>query len=198
VSPQAFYSRRMFDPLEQIWYNSEIYFFVTTTKMPATTLTKKKKTTKKTLSFGERTEQRVSEENQWQQYNAEAPFHAAEIQKSLEILAGKTFPTDTENRSAYQEAILKSLTETLSPEVGVKDFWAKMAEAQCETLKIESGHLNFYDKKGKHIDITPYTQAIIFEAHSSYYDQRNIERQERIEEAKKQLMELVKEINTRR
>lgn len=165
----------------------------TKTKTGETRIKKDKKGT-----FAERTEKRLQEENQWQQYNASAKFLADKMQESLETLAKKTFPTDKINRQAYQEAIAKALVETLSPEIGVKDFWAKMAENGCKELKIEDGHLSFYNNKKEKIDITPYTQAIIFEAHSSFYEQRILEREERIEEAKKQLESLMEEINQKR
>lgn len=163
--------------------------------MATTTVNKKNTKAAKASSFGERTQTRVAEENQWQQYNATAKFLPGEMNKSLQALAEKTFPTDELNRRAYEEAIVKSLTETLSPEVGIKDFWEKMAEAGCKELNIEDGHLSFYNNKKERIDITPYTQPIVFEAHSSYYDQRVMERAQKIVEAKKQLEDLLEEIN---
>ncbi|GEM_PF-3402099 len=157
-------------------------------------LTKSAKNSKKGPTFAQRVGERMQEENQWQQYNGEAGF-LPEIEKSLAMLAEKTFPTDIANRHAYQEAIVKSLTQTLNPEIGIKTFWTKMAEIGCKTLRIENGHLNFYSAKNTRIDITPYTQPIVFEAHSSYYDQRLLERKERIGEAKKELQQLLAEIN---
>lgn len=153
--------------------------------------------TKTKQTFAQRTASTVATTNAWQQYNADTKFNSKSMVKSLEELAGKTFPSDNFNSNAYQEAILESLTETISPEVGVKDFWAKMGKAGCKTLRIENGHLNFYDAKNKKMDITAYTQPIIFEAHSSYYKQRQLERESRITEARKQLQELLKEIHRR-
>lgn len=153
--------------------------------------------TKTKQSFAQRTATTVAAANVWQQYNAEAKFNAKSMVKSLEELAGKTFPSDNFNSNAYQEAIVDSLTETISPEVGVKDFWKKMGTAGCKTLRIVEGHLNFFDDKGKKMDITAYTQPIVFEAHSSYYRQRQLERETRILEARKQLQELLKEIHRR-
>ena len=72
-----------------------------------------------------------------------------------------------------------------------------MAEAGCKKLQIENGHLNFYNEREEKIDLTPYTQPIVFEIHSSYYDQRVIERQARITQAQKQLQELLAEINNK-
>lgn len=153
------------------------------------------KTNTKT-SFGQRVEARQHEENIWQSFGSEAKFNAKSMVKSLEELANATFPADAYNSNAYQEAIAKSLTETISPEVGVNDFWKAMANAGCKTLRIEAGHLNFYADKEK-LDITPFTQPIVFEAHSSYYRQRLTEREARIMEAKRQLQELLKEIHRR-
>lgn len=150
------------------------------------------------LTFAQRTEKRMTEENQWEQYNSRADFYVGNIQKSLEILAQKTFPTDSMNRKAYQEAIVKSMTETLSPEIGIKDFWEKMGDAGCTTLEIIDGHLNFFNAQNERMDITPYTQPIVFEAHSSYYEERIIERKERIKEAHQQLEDLIREINKNR
>jgi phosphopantetheinyl transferase (holo-ACP synthase) len=165
--------------------------------MPTVNLTKNSKKKTKTSSFGDRVAKRITEQNQWQQYNSAAKFYADDIDKSLDILAEKTFSTDVASRNAYKEAILKSLTETLSPEVGVKDFWKAMAKADCTHVQIENGHLKFY-KDDQAIDITPYTQPIVFEAHSSFYEQRMVERKERIEEAQKQLKDLLAEINQKR
>jgi len=139
----------------------------------------------------------VAQENAWQQYNSNTRFHAKSMVKSLEELANKTFPTDTFNSNAYQEAIVESLTKTISPEVGIRDFWKAMAKAGCESISIENGHLNFYDQANAKIDITPYTQPIVFEAQSSYYRQRQLEREKRIIEARAQLQELLKEIHRR-
>ncbi len=166
--------------------------------MATLTPNKKTKKTAKTNTLAQRTEARLAEENQWQQYNSAAKFFPGEMDKSLHALAEKTFPTDELNCRAYEEAIVKSLTETLSPEVGVKDFWGKMGEAGCKELRIEDGHLSFYVSKKERIDITPYTQPIVFEAHSSYYDQRVMERKQRIEQAKNQLQDLLSEINQTR
>jgi hypothetical protein len=44
------------------------------------------------------------------------------------------------------------------------------------------------------IDITPFTTPIIFEAHSTLFDQRQLERKQNIEKAQKQLKELMDEI----
>ncbi len=148
-------------------------------------------------TFVQRTAARVSQENAWQQYNSKAKFDAKSMIKSLEELAGKTFPSDAFNSNAYQEAIVKSLTETISPEVGVADFWKAIAKAGCKTLAIENGHLNFYGAKDLKLDITPYTQPIVFEAHSSYYKQRQLEREARILAAREQLQSLLKEIHRR-
>ncbi len=164
--------------------------------MPTATKTKNIKKVAQKLSFAQRVEQRLTTENQWQQYNAGTKFVSGDMEEILKILATKTFPTDTQNRKAYQEAIATALTQTLSPEIGIKDFWNRMGEAGCQEVKIEDGHLNFYNKQGK-IDITPYTQPIVFEIHSSFYDQRAIERTHRIEEAKRQLEELITEISRR-
>ena len=149
------------------------------------------------LSFAERTAQTVAEQNVWQQYNAEAEFNTENMVETLEELADKTFPSDSFNSNAYQEAIVNSLTGTISPEVGVNDFWRAMGKAGCKTCQIVNGRLNFFDNQGEKIDITPYTQPIIFEAHSSYYEQRQIERKERIDKARAQLQELLEEIHRR-
>jgi hypothetical protein len=146
------------------------------------------------FNFAERTAKRIAEESIWEQYSSRAKFHLTTMSKSLAELAEKTFPSDDYNNKAYQEAIIKSLTDTISPEIGVKDFWLKMGEEGCKSLEIENGHLNFYLENGKLIDIRPYTQAIVFEAHSSYYKQRQLERSEKIKEAKRQLNQLMKEI----
>lgn len=152
-------------------------------------------TTKTKSTFAERTAAHQAEENVWQQYNAEAKYNAKSMVKSLEELASKTFPSDAFNSNAYQEAIVKSLTETISPEVGVKDFWKAMGKAECRTLAIVDGHLNFFNSEKAKIDITPYTQPIIFEAQSSFYKQRLLERETRILAAREQLQDLLKEIH---
>ena len=149
------------------------------------------------LSFAERTANLQAQENAWQQYNSDTEFHVKNMVKSLEELAAKTFPTDSFNSNAYQEAIVESLTKTISPEVGIQDFWKAMGQAGCQSLRIDGGHLNFLDEKGQKIDITPYTQPIVFEAHSSYYRERQLERERRIMEAKMQLQSLLKEIHRR-
>lgn len=154
-------------------------------------------TTKTNPTFAERTASRVTQENVWQQYNSAAKYNAKSMLKSLEELAGKTFPSDAFNSNAYQEAIVRSLTETLSPEIGVEDFWKAMNKAGCQTLQILDGHLNFFDPKNAKIDITPFTQPIVFEAHSSFYKQRLLEREKRILEARQQLQNLIKEIHKR-
>ncbi len=153
--------------------------------------------TKNKNSFAQRTAQTTAAQNVWQQYNSQAKFNAKSMVKCLEELAGETFPSDNFNSNAYQEAIVQSLTETISPEVGVKDFWKAMGQADCQKLAIIDGRLNFFDGTGAKIDITPYTQPIIFEAHSSYYRQRQLEREARITAARKQLQELLKEIHRR-
>lgn len=155
--------------------------------------TKTNSTSKKT--FAQRTAETRASQNVWQQYNAEVKFNEKSMVKSLEALAENVFPADSFNSKAYQEAIVNSLTETISPEVGVKDFWKAMSKANCKTLRIIAGHLNFFDAKGEKMDITAYTQPIVFEAHSSFYKQRQAEREQRIMEARKQLKELIKEIN---
>ncbi len=154
-------------------------------------------TTETKSTFAERTATRTAQENIWQQYNTEAKYNRKSMVKSLEELANKTFPSDAFNSNAYQEAIVKSLTETISPEIGVQDFWKALGEADCQTLQIINGHLNFFDSKKTKIDITPYTEAIIFEAHSSYYKQRQLERETRILAARQQLQSLLKEIHRR-
>lgn len=151
--------------------------------------------TKTQTTFAERTAKTQAEQNVWQQYNAEAQFDAQNMLKSLEELANLTFPSDAFNSNAYQEAIVTSLTQTLSPEVGIEDFWKAMGQASCKTLRIVDGHLNFFDAKNKKIDITAYTQPIVFEAHSSFYKQRLLEREARITEARRQLQELIQEIH---
>lgn len=148
-------------------------------------------------TFAQRTAARTASENVWQQFNAETKFQTKSMIKCLEELAGKVFPTDNFNSNAYQEAIAKSLTETISPEVGVQDFWKAIGKAGCKTLRIIDGHLNFFDAKNAKMDITPYTQPIVFEAHSSFYKQRQMERESRIQEARTQLQELLKEIHKR-
>lgn len=158
-------------------------------------ITKNKSTTK--MSFAERTAAEQAKQNVWQQYNSEAQFNAKSMVKSLEELANKTFPSDAFNSNAYQEAIVKSLTETISPEVGIKDFWKAMDQAGCKTMRIVDGHLNFFDSKKTKIDITAYTQPIVFEAHSSFYKQRQMERTSRIMQARAQLQELLQEIHRR-
>ncbi len=153
--------------------------------------------TKTQATFAQRTATRVEQENTWQQYNAEAKFNSKSMVKSLEELAAKVFPSDAFNSNAYQEAMVNSLTETISPEIGVKDFWKALGKAGCKTLRIVEGHLNFFDGENQKMDITAYTQPIVFEAHSSFYKQRQMEREARIEEARKQLQELLKEIHRR-
>ena len=78
--------------------------------------------TSQTSGFAQRTEQRIQAEKPWQQYNSGTEFHPGDIQKSLQALAEQTFFNDSINRNAYQEAILKSLTETINPEIGIA-FW---------------------------------------------------------------------------
>lgn len=163
----------------------------------ATTKTKKSNQADSTPSFGARTAARVAQESAWQQYNAEAKFNPKSMVKSLEELSKLAFPLDAFNSNAYQEAIAKSLTETISPEVGVKDFWTAMGKAGCKTLRIIDGHLNFFSGKAAKMDITSYTQPIVFEAHSSYYKERLLEREERILQARMQLQNLIKEIHKR-
>jgi hypothetical protein len=153
--------------------------------------------TKTQTSFAERTASRMAVENTWQQYNSRAKFNSRSMVKSLEELAAQTFPSDAFNSNAYQEAIVKSLAETISPEVGVNDFWKAMAKAGCKTLAIVDGHLNFYGSDEQKLDITPYTQPIVFEAHSSFYKQRQLERETRILAARQQLQALLKEIHRR-
>lgn len=154
---------------------------------------KNKKTSGK--SFAQRTAETSAAQNVWQQYNAEAAFNGKDMVKSLEELAAKVFPSDSFNSNAYQEAIVSSLTETISPEIGVKDFWKAMDKAGCKTLRIVDGHLNFFNAGDEKMDITSFTQPIVFEAHSSYYKQRQSERESKIMEARKQLKELLKEIH---
>lgn len=156
-----------------------------------------KTTTIQKPNFAERTAERVASESVWKQYNSQAKFYAQNMTRSLEELAKQTFPTDAFNSNAYQEAIVKSLVETISPEVGIKDFWKEMNKAKCASLSIIDGHLTFFDHNKQKLDITPFTQAIIFEAHSSYYKQRMLERQTRIMEARRQLESLIKEIHRR-
>lgn len=148
-------------------------------------------------SFAQRTAETVASQNIWKQYNSQAKFYAENMTRSLEELAKQTFPTDEFNSNAYQEAIVKSLVETISPEIGIKDFWKEMNKSGCKTLSIIEGHLTFFDAKTTKIDITPFTQQIIFEAHSSYYKQRMLERETRIMEARRQLDSLIKEIHRR-
>lgn len=151
--------------------------------------------TKTKTSFAEDVAARQQRESSWQTFNAEAKFNGKSMVKSLEELANSTFPADAYNSNAYQEAIAKSLTETISPEVGVKDFWNAMSKDGCKTLRIEFGHLNFYNNQNEKMDITQYTQPIVFEAHSSYYRERQAQREARIMEARKQLQDLLKEIH---
>ncbi len=152
------------------------------------------KNAQKSDSFADRTKKQFEKENVWQRFKSEAKFNLTDIISSLQDLAQNTFPEDKFNIAAYMEAILNSLTENISPEIGVKDFWLKIGEIGCETLKIENGHLNFYKSDNSKIDITPYTQPIVFEAQSSFYKQRQMERKSYIETAKKQLTELKKAI----
>lgn len=156
-----------------------------------------KTTTQNNVSFAERTASRVASENVWQQYNAEAKFNAGNMIKSLEELAKLAFPSDAFNSNAYQEAIVTSLTQTISPEVGVKDFWKSVGQDGCKSLRIIDGHLNFFNDKAEKMDITKYTQSIVFEAHSSFYKQRLMEREQRILAARSQLQDLLKEIHKR-
>lgn len=156
-----------------------------------------KTTNTQTASFADRTAAQTATNNAWQQFNSAAKFNTKNMLKSLEDLANQTFPTDSFNSNAYQEALVQSLSATISPEVGVKDFWQAMGKAGCKTLAIVDGHLNFYAAGNQKIDITPYTQAIVFEAHSSYYKQRQQERAERIAAARSQLEKLLKEIHRR-
>jgi hypothetical protein len=146
-------------------------------------------------SFADRTAATTAAQNVWQEFNAEVKFDGKSMVKSLEALAAQVFPTDSFNSNAYQEAIVNSLTETISPEVGIKDFWKAMNKAKCASLRIVDGHLNFFSAKNEKMDITKYTQPIVFEAHSSYYKQRQAEREKRIMEARKQLKELIKDIH---
>lgn len=155
--------------------------------------TKNKKDQKAT--FAERTAAEQAKQNIWQQYNSQTKFNAKNMVKSLEDLANQTFPSDSFNSNAYQEALIKSLTETISPEVGIQDFWKAMSKAGCKTLAIIDGHLNFFGDKNAKIDITPFTQPIVFEAHSSYYKQRQMEREARITAARGQLQNLLQEIH---
>jgi len=149
---------------------------------------------KETLTFAQRVEQRLAQENVWEQYNSEAKFNAKDMADTLKILAQQTFPTDAYNGQAYQEALIQSLVSNISPEVGIKDFWKAMGEAGAKTTKIENGHLNFYNAKNERMDITAFTQPIVFEAHSSFYKQRQMEREKLISKAQKQLSELISEI----
>ncbi len=153
------------------------------------------KNIKKDLTLAQRTEQRLAEENRWQMFDAETKYVASNMQKCVKNLGDIIFPYNEYNSNIYQEAIVNSLTETISPEVGIKDFWKNMGKDGCKTVKIEEGHMNFYDAKNKKMDLTKYTQPIVFYATSNLYEQREIERQKRIIEAKKQLEELMAEIN---
>jgi hypothetical protein len=168
--------------------------------MPTSTSQKTKKSQQeaKKLSFADRANQTYQTQNQWQDYNTTARFYGKNMQKSLEILGKKTFPKDEVNSKGYQQAIVKSLVETLNKEIGIKDFWQRMSEAGCKELKIENGHLSFYADQNQKIDITNYTKPIVFDLHSSFYKQRKLERKQRIEEAKQQLEELMREINESR
>lgn len=157
----------------------------------------KRDNSKNNLSFAERAAQSFQAQNSWQEYNGFSKFYK-DIEKSLKGLAENIFPTNEYNQRAYEEAILASLAETISTEIGVKDFWAAIANAGCKELKIDNGHLSFYKNKKEKLDITPYTQAIIFEAHSSLSEQRALERKQKIEKAKQQLEELLEEINRER
>ena len=152
------------------------------------------KTAQNNTGFASRAEAQAEKENVWQRFKSESKFNLTDMLSSLQDLAQNTFPEDRFNIAAYMEAILNSLTENISPEIGVKDFWLKMGEAGCQTIQVENGHLNFYKADKSKIDITPYTQPILFEAQSSFYKQRQLERKERIEAAKKQLAELRAEI----
>jgi hypothetical protein len=148
----------------------------------------------KPTTLAERAAARLAEENSWEQYNSETKYDGRSMQKSLKDLALKTFPADPVNCVAYQEAVVQSLTETISPEIGIKDFWKAIGKDGCKFLKIEFGHLNFYAKNGNRLDITGYTQPITFGAESSIYSERLEERAQKILEAKKQLTELMSEI----
>lgn len=154
------------------------------------------KTTKKDLSFAQRAEQHLAEANQWQTVEAETKYIGSNMQKCLGELGDAIFPGNRESSSMYQEAIIASLVETISPEIGVLDFWKAIGKDGCSKVKIEQGHMNFYDSKNKLIDITKYTQSIEFYANSSFYDERMKERIAKIEEAKRQLAELMNEIST--
>lgn len=157
------------------------------------TTTKNKNPEKAT--FAARTAAEQAKQNVWQQYNSQTKFNAKNMVKSLEDLANQTFPSDTFNSNAYQEALVKSLSDTISPEIGVQDFWKALNKAGCQTLAIVDGHLNFYAANNTKIDITPFTQPIVFEAHSSFYKQRQLERSERITAARGQLQDLLTEIH---
>ncbi len=146
------------------------------------------------LSFAERTAQTQAEENSWQEYNTKTKFYPDHIRKTLEELADQVFPNDAYNANAYQEAILDALVQTIRETLGIRDFWAEMADHECEYVQIDNGHLNFYNAENQKIDLTPFTQKITFEAHSSYYKQRQKERREAIAAARAQLSQLKKEI----
>lgn len=153
------------------------------------------KNTSQTITLADRTAERLAKENVWQEFSSKANFHPEDMTRSLQELAEKTFPTDEFNSKAYQEAIATALAETISPEIGVKDFWMNIGKAGCMKLAIIDGHLNFFDSKNEKMDITAYTRPIIFEAHSSFYKQRLLERQQHIKEARQQLDELIQEIH---
>ncbi len=155
--------------------------------------TKNKKTT-----MSDRAQTRVKKENRWQIFEAEAKFISGDMAKCLKTLADAIFPNNEYNSQIYQEAIAGSLIETISPDLGIYDFWKALKKDDCETVKIENGHMNFYTKKSTKIDITKYTQPIIFPATSSLDEQRKMERTKKIAEAKKQLEELIKEIKNKK
>jgi hypothetical protein len=152
------------------------------------------------LSFAERTALTAQKENQWQSFNSkqQVKFYPDNLRRTLKEIGDQLFPGSEYNSNAYQEAILNALSSTISPEIGVIDFWGKLTDLECEYVEIDNGHLNFFNAEGARIDITPFTQQIVFEAHSSYYKQRQKERLAAIAEARLQLEQLKKEIFKKR
>lgn len=146
-----------------------------------------------TTTLGQRAEERVAQENAWQQFQCQVKYNK-DMATCIKNIGDTLFPDSPKNSSIYQEAIIKGLTSTIQEEVGILDFWKKIDNAKCKNVTIEDGQMNFYNEKAEKIDITTFTNQLEFPANSSVYDQREIERKNQILEAKKQLEELLKEI----
>ncbi len=150
-----------------------------------------------TSSFAQRTEQTRTASQTFKRFAGQAKFYPDNIRKTLQELGTQMFPNNEYNNKAYQEAIVMSLTNIISPEIGIRDFWSDMTDHEAEIVRIENGFMKFYNAENQQIDITQFTQPIVFEAYSSYYKQRQKERKIMIELAKQQLDQLKNEIHKR-